>query len=251
MQHTERQYVKPSGDSDIHVVLGMDRDRERSRSRERERYRDRSRSRSRERDREYNGARGRSRSRSRSRSPTSRRRDVRDSAGYDGRRRPDSDRYEARSAGRAGEGPDRERGGAPRAVAAATPVVPERAASKPAVDDRFIDEDDDAEEAVLKTSADADGAGDTAGSSGSDGTSGAGGAGDSGGPAFQIPEGMDDDAAMMAMMGFSSFDSTKGQVVADNQSGPAKGAARQVLQRRYRQYMNRRGGFARRLDAMK
>lgn len=61
----------------------------------------------------------------------------------------------------------------------------------------------------------------------------------------------DPDAAMAAILGFSGFDSTKGKPVEDNQKGPAKGAAKQVLQRKYRQYMNRVGGFNRFLDAMK
>lgn len=61
----------------------------------------------------------------------------------------------------------------------------------------------------------------------------------------------DPDAAMAAILGFTGFDSTKGKAVEDNQKGPAKGAAKQVLQRKYRQYMNRVGGFNRFLDAMK
>lgn len=61
----------------------------------------------------------------------------------------------------------------------------------------------------------------------------------------------DPDTAMAAMLGFSSFDSSKGKMVADNQTGPSKGGAKQVLQRKYRQYMNRVGGFNRALDSIK
>lgn len=53
------------------------------------------------------------------------------------------------------------------------------------------------------------------------------------------------------MMGFTSFNSTHGKAVADNQTGPSKGAAQRLLKREYRQYMNRRGGFNRELDAQK
>lgn len=61
----------------------------------------------------------------------------------------------------------------------------------------------------------------------------------------------DPEAAMAAMLGFASFDSTKGKVVADNQVGPSKGAVQVITQRKYRQYMNRVGGFNRQLDAIK
>lgn len=46
------------------------------------------------------------------------------------------------------------------------------------------------------------------------------------------------------VMGFSSFDSTKGKMVPGNQIG----AVHVVKKRRYRQYMNRKGGFNRPLD---
>ncbi|XP_060069814.1 U4/U6.U5 small nuclear ribonucleoprotein 27 kDa protein-like [Ylistrum balloti] len=52
------------------------------------------------------------------------------------------------------------------------------------------------------------------------------------------------EAAMMKAMGFVSFDSTKGKKVAGNDIYVANTARK----RRYRQYMNRRGGFNRPLD---
>lgn len=58
---------------------------------------------------------------------------------------------------------------------------------------------------------------------------------------------IDDDtseASMMRMMGFSDFNSTKGKHVAGNDIY----AANIVQKRKYRQYMNRRGGFNRPLD---
>lgn len=53
-----------------------------------------------------------------------------------------------------------------------------------------------------------------------------------------------DEQEMMAKMGFSSFDSTKGKKVPGNEVG----AVHVVKKRRYRQYMNRKGGFNRPLD---
>lgn len=58
---------------------------------------------------------------------------------------------------------------------------------------------------------------------------------------------VDDDtgeASMMRMMGFSDFSSTKGKHVPGNDIY----AANIVQKRKYRQYMNRRGGFNRPLD---
>ena len=57
----------------------------------------------------------------------------------------------------------------------------------------------------------------------------------------------DPEAAMMRLMGFSGFDSTKGKEVADpnaNASGVFKKSVRTA-----RQYMNRKGGFNRPLPA--
>lgn len=49
---------------------------------------------------------------------------------------------------------------------------------------------------------------------------------------------------MMAKLGFANFNSTKGKKVPGNQVG----AVHVVKKRRYRQYMNRKGGFNRPLD---
>lgn len=48
----------------------------------------------------------------------------------------------------------------------------------------------------------------------------------------------------MAIMGFSSFNTTKGKKVPGNDVG----AIHVVKKRKYRQYMNRTGGFNRPLD---
>jgi U4/U6.U5 tri-snRNP-associated protein 3 len=57
---------------------------------------------------------------------------------------------------------------------------------------------------------------------------------------------VDDDgmAAMQAMMGFGSFDSTKGKKIKGNNVG----AVRKEKKTEYRQYMNRVGGFNRPLS---
>ena len=44
-----------------------------------------------------------------------------------------------------------------------------------------------------------------------------------------------DEAAIAAALGFGGFASTKGAAVADNQQGPARGAAKVVPVRKYRQ----------------
>lgn len=49
---------------------------------------------------------------------------------------------------------------------------------------------------------------------------------------------------MMRMMGFCGFDTTKGKKVDGNDVG----AVHVILKRKYRQYMNRKGGFNRPLD---
>ncbi|ORX72253.1 DUF1777-domain-containing protein [Linderina pennispora] len=56
--------------------------------------------------------------------------------------------------------------------------------------------------------------------------------------------GMTEEEQMMALMGFGGFDSTKGKSVAGNSDG----AANVKKQRKFRQYMNRKGGFNRPLD---
>ncbi|XP_022920059.1 U4/U6.U5 small nuclear ribonucleoprotein 27 kDa protein [Onthophagus taurus] len=53
-----------------------------------------------------------------------------------------------------------------------------------------------------------------------------------------------DEQEMMKMMGFCSFDSTKGKKVEGNDVGDVH----VILKRKYRQYMNRKGGFNRPLD---
>ncbi|XP_078667731.1 uncharacterized protein LOC144909565 [Branchiostoma floridae x Branchiostoma belcheri] len=58
----------------------------------------------------------------------------------------------------------------------------------------------------------------------------------------------EDEIEMMKMMGFCDFDSTKGKKKNDVQT--KAGAANILQKRRYRQYMNRRGGFNRPLDSI-
>lgn len=53
---------------------------------------------------------------------------------------------------------------------------------------------------------------------------------------------------MMEIVGFTRFGSTKGKKVSSNFDGAARGAAHKPLQREYRQYMHRKGGFNRELD---
>ncbi|GFG33592.1 hypothetical protein Cfor_01065 [Coptotermes formosanus] len=53
-----------------------------------------------------------------------------------------------------------------------------------------------------------------------------------------------DEQEMMKLMGFCSFDTTKGKKVAGNEVG----TVHVILKRKYRQYMNRKGGFNRPLD---
>merc|ERR1719317_685890 len=64
-----------------------------------------------------------------------------------------------------------------------------------------------------------------------------------------MPVNMDDateEQMMMQMMGFSSFESTAGKQVPGNNIY----AANRKIERKYRQYMNRKGGFNRPLDFM-
>lgn len=49
---------------------------------------------------------------------------------------------------------------------------------------------------------------------------------------------------MLKVMGFCGFDTTKGKKIEDN----VEGDVHVVLKRKYRQYMNRKGGFNRPLD---
>ncbi|KAI8321450.1 DUF1777-domain-containing protein, partial [Martensiomyces pterosporus] len=55
---------------------------------------------------------------------------------------------------------------------------------------------------------------------------------------------MTEEEQMMALMGFGGFDSTKGKGVSGNNAG----AVNVKKQRKFRQYMNRKGGFNRPLD---
>lgn len=59
------------------------------------------------------------------------------------------------------------------------------------------------------------------------------------------PERNEEQELIAKVMGFSAFNSTKGKMVPGNQS---VGAVHVVKKRRYRQYMNRKGGFNRPLD---
>lgn len=53
-----------------------------------------------------------------------------------------------------------------------------------------------------------------------------------------------DEQEMMKAMGFCGFDSTKNKKVDGNDAGEVH----VILKRKYRQYMNRKGGFNRPLD---
>jgi U4/U6.U5 tri-snRNP-associated protein 3 len=59
-----------------------------------------------------------------------------------------------------------------------------------------------------------------------------------------VNEDDDPETQMMKLMGFGGFDSTKGKHVA----GADMSGANVKKQPKYRQYMNRRGGFNRPLD---
>ena len=63
-------------------------------------------------------------------------------------------------------------------------------------------------------------------------------------------EEMDEEDQMMKLFGFGQFDSTKGKSVEDNQNSASKGLSAKNKARKYRQYMNRKGGFNRPLDKM-
>jgi len=60
------------------------------------------------------------------------------------------------------------------------------------------------------------------------------------------PDHMPSEDDLMKIMGFGNFDTTKGKPVAGNNAGTA--AAQVMHKRKYRQYMNRKGGFNRPLD---
>ena len=64
-------------------------------------------------------------------------------------------------------------------------------------------------------------------------------------------EGLDEEEQMRRLLGFSGgFATTKGQEVVDNRKSAARGVAAKNKARKYRQYMNRKGGFNRPLDKM-
>lgn len=64
-------------------------------------------------------------------------------------------------------------------------------------------------------------------------------------------EGLDEEEQMELLLGFTgSFGSTKNQKVADNHQTLAAGSVAKNKARKYRQYMNRKGGFSRPLDKM-
>mmetsp|Transcript_42227 Transcript_42227/g.117563 ORF Transcript_42227/g.117563 Transcript_42227/m.117563 type:complete len:176 (+) Transcript_42227:233-760(+) len=63
-------------------------------------------------------------------------------------------------------------------------------------------------------------------------------------------EGLDEEEQMRKLLGFSGFNSTKGELVEDNQKSAARGVAAKNKARKYRQYMNRKNGFNRPLEKM-
>ena len=63
-------------------------------------------------------------------------------------------------------------------------------------------------------------------------------------------KGLDEEEQMQKLFGFGNFGSTKGKAVEDNQNSAARGVAAKNKARKYRQYMNRKGGFNRPLDKM-
>merc|ERR1712151_913387 len=62
---------------------------------------------------------------------------------------------------------------------------------------------------------------------------------------FLLSTDMPEDQMLVKMMGFSAFDSTKNK----DHSGSDLSDVKRATKRQYRQYMNRRGGFNRPLDA--
>ncbi len=63
-------------------------------------------------------------------------------------------------------------------------------------------------------------------------------------PETSLADLSNEEKEMMKLMGFCSFDSTKGKKVEGNDVGEVH----VILKRKYRQYMNRKGGFNRPLD---
>lgn len=57
-------------------------------------------------------------------------------------------------------------------------------------------------------------------------------------------ENLTEEEKLMRQMGFAQFNTSKGKLVKSNHLGPAKGAVkRKPVKRKFKQYMNRRGGF--------
>ena len=63
-------------------------------------------------------------------------------------------------------------------------------------------------------------------------------------------DGLDEEEQMQKLLGFGGFDTTKGKAVKDNQDSLARGSSGKNKARKYRQYMNRKGGFNKPLDKM-
>lgn len=63
-------------------------------------------------------------------------------------------------------------------------------------------------------------------------------------------QGLDEEEQMRKLLGIEGFGTTKGQKVESNHNSSASGAANKNKARKYRQYMNRKGGFNRPLDKM-
>lgn len=63
-------------------------------------------------------------------------------------------------------------------------------------------------------------------------------------PEVEMQGKTEDEKEMMRVMGFSGFDTTKGKKVPGN----VPGDVHVIFKRKYRQYMNRKGGFNRPLD---
>ena len=59
---------------------------------------------------------------------------------------------------------------------------------------------------------------------------------------------LSEEEKLKRLMGFSDFSTTKGQPIPDNIQGAGRGAVNKTKKRKYRQYMNRVGGFNKLLD---
>tara|TARA_B110000208_G_scaffold130850_1_gene158649 strand:+ start:402 stop:611 length:210 start_codon:yes stop_codon:yes gene_type:complete len=61
-------------------------------------------------------------------------------------------------------------------------------------------------------------------------------------------EELTEEEQMARMLGISGFGSSKGTLVETNRVGAARGAVSMAKKMKYRQYMNRKGGFNRGLE---